>query len=810
MIEVLSDEDGGMQAGIPLKKVIIKGQICGLFGEFQLSQAYKNESAEGTEVIYTFPLPDNAVVTGFTAQIGDRLIKSEIREREEAFEIYDKAIRNKMRAYLMEEYRPNIFQVSLGQVLPEDDVRIEISYLVELKYVDSELRVLIPTLVAPRYIPGNPAVRKKGMGRSQPTDRVPDADFITPPVGAADYTVELDLTLDPLLPLAGITSPSHDIKVEAIDKNLQRVTLLNGNTLLDRDIIIVAKCLEEAAAGGAAYQSSEGDWTVYMNFLPDLSTFEDRTAREYIFLLDISGSMSGVKLQQAKTALQLCIRNLTEKDDFNIVAFESGCHYFSRQESLPFNQDNLDKATGWINKLHSMGGTEILRAVKYSFEGLSEKEKVVLLFTDGEVGNEAEVIEYVNMHAGKGRLFPFGIDTAVNTYLINGLAEAGRGLAEYIYPGERIDDKVLRQFARINSPSVTDIVVDWGSLSPTEVFPHKVAAIFDLELLTLLGSFKGDLSGEVYIKGNVNGEEFHTGLSLNSLKTGAGLAFLEKFWVKKKINDLEASLVNINPRRASGIQREIIELAKKYGVNSSYTSYVAVDEREDCTPGVPKTVVVPVRKPALWLDSICLGFSHSSSSIRHFAKSSKSLRMFSSDLFVGKLRGGVTAEKPDMLRELALVQKADGSFCEGVEEKKAEITAVGLLAFLHDESDITIYKKQLEKSASFLIEFISNRLDMTWDMEPGNNRALVLSAIALQAALEKAVIRGRMKITASQAVAGVKKHIDSLPSNDSFRVALPLLQTGGGIINGDVMEVISKILGGDIKTLLEETLKSSS
>ena len=168
----------GKPVGIPLKGVRIHGDICGLYGELSVEQFYVNDGTKDLEVIYTFPMPDKAVISQFSARVGDRTITGEIREKEEAFKIYDQALRKGNSAFLLEQFRPNIFQVSLGRVLPGEEVRIKIVYLETISYQDGEIRISIPTLVAPRYIPGSRIKEKKGMGWSNPTDRVPDADFI--------------------------------------------------------------------------------------------------------------------------------------------------------------------------------------------------------------------------------------------------------------------------------------------------------------------------------------------------------------------------------------------------------------------------------------------------------------------------------------------------------------------------------------------------------------------------------------------------------------------------------------------------------
>lgn len=726
---------GGKEREVPLKGVKIRGNICGFHGEFQVSQTYQNDTSSNIEIIYTFPLPDKATVTDFYARAGERRITSQVWEREKAFEVYDKALRKGDRSFLLEQYRPNLFQVSLGQVLPGEKVEVFISYLEEIKYQDGEIRILIPTLVAPRYIPGKPAGKRQGMGRVGPTDRVPDADFITPPVGEGDYQAQLDLVIDPPIKLNELDSPSHPLKVVPLNQNRYRISFARGEVALDRDIIITGKGMEETTGGSFFHENSQGEKHLYLSLLPELESWEiEETPKNYIFLLDISGSMMGEKLEQAKNALQLCLRNLNQQDTFNLLAFESRVHLFSR-ESLPFNQKSLKRATRWIQNLRSLGGTEILSALEFSLENCPGKDTCLLLFTDGQVGNEEEIFDYLQKHIRGNRIFTFGIDTAVNSYFLNGLAEKGSGLAEFIYPGERIEDKVLRQFSRITSPRVEGVEIGWGDLKVEEVYPPPPREIFNLDPLTLVAKVKGEVKGQISLGGSVGGERFQVSLDLPPAPENEGSNLLEKLWARFKINTLEESLADINPRREKGVIEEIVKLARDYKVSSGYTSFVAVEERENKAPGqagkLPKTIVVPVSPPVEWnyfpgtLDRGMDSFIHSISpvgeafeeDISAFKEGLKSCS-FTSPGGPSPSWGPITrewrGEGEDMERALdkafrclALKQQADGSFALSLQDNPLErlkYTSLTILAFLLGPSDASLYKRQLLKSLEYLAD----------------------------------------------------------------------------------------------------------
>jgi len=755
----------GRQAEVPLKGVKITGNVCGFHGEFQIVQLYQNSTSSSIEVVYTFPLPDKAIVTDFTARIGDRKITSEVWEKDKAFKIYDNALRKGDSSFLLEEFRPNLFQVSLGQLLPGEEVEIFISYLDDVKYQDGEVRILIPTLVAPRYIPGVPFGKRRGTGSADSTNQVPDADFITPPLDHVDYKVQLDLLIEPLINIEEVTSPSHEITVTPLKGKKTSIGFTRGEVPLDRDIIITGKGAEETTAGASYYQNSDGEKFLYLNLLPELESCQvEERPQNYIFLIDISGSMMGEKLEQAQNALQLCLRNLSQKDSFNLVAFESRTHLFS-PKSIPFNDKNLAQATRWIKGLDSMGGTEIMEPLQFSLKNCSDEDTLLMLFTDGQVGNEKEIIRLVKNNIRGNRLFTFGIDTAVNSYFINSLAEKGSGLAEFIYPGERIEDKVLRQFSRITSPSVKDIKVDWGNLKVREVYPPLIKNIINLEPLNLVALVEGKLEGEITISGSSEKEDFHLSLPLSRAEKHYASNLLEKLWASFKITSLEEGLSDINPRREEAITEEIVKISREYKINSSHTSFVAVEEREDKVSGLPQTLVVPVSPPADWsyyqrdhliMDSpvstmgyFCLAEDDFNEDTGHLEKGAYSASKAASRgrQFIEKSWSG-TEEGPlsNALRHLALKQQVDGSFADEPGEelcKRMKNTALSLLAFLLGSAEIRLYKKQLTKSVEFLTGYAEQSNLEERVKEEGEVKYLL--AFTLKILENKKICRGKLK-----------------------------------------------------------------
>ncbi|RQD77070.1 MAG: hypothetical protein D5R97_03135, partial [Candidatus Syntrophonatronum acetioxidans] len=333
------------------------------------------------------------------------------------------------------------------------------------------------------------------------------------------------------------------------------------------------------------------------------------------------------------------------------------------------------------------------------------------------------------------------------------------GLAEFIYPGERIEDKVLRQFSRITSPSVKNINVDWGNLEVKEVYPPLLKNIFNLEPISLMALVKGKLEGEIRITGTSGKENFSFSLPLSRAEKDGASRLLEKLWASFKITSLEEALSYINPRREEAVIEEIVKISRDYKINSPYTSFVAVEEREDKATGLPQTLVVPISPPAGWsyfqwdhlitrspastMDHYYLeedfgkGAGHLEEGIYFTSAMPSGAREPLEESWKG--RGEDPLSKA--LRHLALKQQADGSFADDPGEdpgKRVKNTALSLLAFLLGSAEIKLYKRQLIKSAEFLTDHGKHS-----NLEEGEVKYLLV--LALKILKNKEICRGNLK-----------------------------------------------------------------
>src|SRR5262249_12882774 len=432
--------DGG---GIPLRGVAVAGEVYGGHAAVTVRQRYHNAEPRSVEAVYTFPLPADATLVGFAMVCNDRRIDGAVQEREEAFRQYDDALTAGHGAALLEQERANVFTASVGNLLPGEETLVEVQYVQRLRADEGALRWMIPTLVAPRSMPRTPRGYRTGDGSAEPTDRVPDADRITPRIGAADYGLTLDLLFD-LGSDISVESPSHELTVTREGGKRMRVSFTSTGVALDRDVVLIARGLSGGPLSAAILHhpaDSHEPGTLALTVVPDLGDGAGTVTRQdVVFLIDVSGSMIGASISEARAALRLCLRHLRGGDHFNIIAFQSTAQQFAPQP-VPFTQQAVDHADAWGQALVADGGTELreplMEAVRQVPDG------VVVLLTDGQVGNEEEILREVLAVRGRARLYAFGIGTNVSDTLLRDLAKHTGRAVEFIYPGDRIDEKVV-------------------------------------------------------------------------------------------------------------------------------------------------------------------------------------------------------------------------------------------------------------------------------------------------------------------------------------------------------------------------------
>ncbi len=583
---------------VALDGVAIEGEVLGGHAHVRVRQTYVNRESKAIESVYTFPLPSDGTLTGFRMECDGRVVEGVVKEREQAFRAYDDAVIAGHGAALLEQERANVFTASVGNLLPGERTVIEVEYVQRVQLDEGSMRVMIPTLVAPRYIPGTASGSRTGHGSANPTTQVPDADRITPVIGDASYRVTLDLLLD-LGREVQVSSPSHGIAVTREGRGRSRVSFAHVDAVLDRDIVLEIRGTgTDQLATICAHKGPDGDGYVVLSVLPDL--FELRASKrgnDVTFLIDTSGSMDGDSIVQARAALRLCLRHLREGDRFNVIAFESSHRAFSR-ESVLFSQRSMEKADAWVAGLVASGGTELLAPMTEAAR--ANPHGVLVLLTDGQVGNEAEILKSVLAEAKGLRAYSFGIGTNVSDQLLKDLARETHGAVEFIHPGERIEEKVVSVFAKAIAPRVDGVTVRFEGVDVGEIAPAALAPLVDAEPWVLYGRYERGGVGKAVVRGRVGGQDWVVDVPME-LPERAERPAVAKLWATERIRDFERQ--KLDGRRADAMKARIIELSVAHGVSSQYTSFVVVEKRTGdrrAEGGAPETRVVPVNAPAGW------------------------------------------------------------------------------------------------------------------------------------------------------------------------------------------------------------------
>ncbi|WP_441287798.1 VIT and vWA domain-containing protein [Sorangium sp. KYC3313] len=591
---------------VPLLGVSLSGEVLGGAARLVVRQRYRNEERRPIEAIYTFPLPGEASIAGFAMECAGRRLEGEVKEREEAFQAYDEAIATGHGAALLDEERRNVFTASVGNLLPGEETVVEVTFVQALTADEGALRLMIPTLVAPRYIPGATGGDRTAHGVQEPTGDVPDADRISPGIARVDYGITVDIVFDLGRDVA-IESPSHALSVRREEGYRQRVSLRNDKAALDRDIVLLAAGAPGVQAGVVCDRAPGQEGTFALTVVPDLFDTHAHakrapSRRDVVFVVDVSGSMQGESLDQAKRALRLCLRHLAEGDRLGVIAFSSD--FRALEPSLaPFTQATLKAADAFVEGLRADGGTEMLNPLlaAVGMLGDAERDRVVVLLTDGQVGNEAQIVDRV-VQRGKGvRIYSFGIGTNVSDVLVSDLARRTEGAAEFIHPGERIDEKVTAQFARATAVRVTGLEARFEGVDVGELAPAERPALVDGEPWVLYGRYGQPGMGRLSLRGTLRGERFHLEVPVE-LAAEASRPGLEALWAGARVRELEESERGLSGKRAEAMRKRIVDLAVRHRVASKHASFVVIERRtgDRRAHGQPEARPVPVSAPAGW------------------------------------------------------------------------------------------------------------------------------------------------------------------------------------------------------------------
>jgi Ca-activated chloride channel homolog len=570
----------GQYKPVPLLHTEVNMDVSGMIIRSQVKQYFENTSDDWIEAVYVFPLPATAAVDHLRMKIGERIIIGEIKSRAQARRIYNKARREGKKAALVEQHRPNLFTHNVANIGPGETIMIEIEYQQTLQYEQGDFSLRFPMAITPRYIPGkalNEKLSLSGSGWAQNTGLVSDASHITPPLQPTSNPVNpvsINIKLNPGFPLLKLNSRYHRI-VQQHKNNITHISLAEGNTVSDRDFELVwSPQIKHIPKAAVFKENIHGEhYQMLMLMPPDNGGYDGQPlAREVTYIIDTSGSMHGVSMQQAKQALLMALDRLRLHDKFNIIQFNSITdELFSRAQLASF--ENIILARQYINRLQANGGTEMVPALKLALNNPPENNLLhqIIFLTDGSVGNETQLFDIIHKKLGKSRLFTIGIGSAPNSYFMRKAAQFGRGSFTYISDINEVNEKMSALFNKLESPLMTNISFQFDDSIKTEIWPQRIPDLYRGEPIILAIKSNKALNN-IKVSGTRALAPWSASLNLSNSKSSKGIG---TFWARKKIASLSDSLRGgANPNQ---VRNNITEVALQHHLVSKHTSLVAVD-----------------------------------------------------------------------------------------------------------------------------------------------------------------------------------------------------------------------------------------
>lgn len=596
------------RAPLPLERVSMAARVVERVAEVEVRQTFSNGFTEPLEAVYIFPLSGGAAVTQFELTVAGRTIVGTVAERQTARQHYAEAIQEGRRAALLEQERDDVFTVQVGNLPPGETAEVRIVYAESLPFFsDGTTELRLPTVVAPRYIAGNPVDRDSvGQGVEADTDRVPDASRITPPRLAPGFDPKVGLAIS-------VEFAGGDLEELACSQHATKLGLANGgarislaleNEPLNRDFVLRWK-----TAGGEiqpsvkVFTSDSGERHAMLTLTPPVGAKAVAVPRDVVFLVDRSGSMGGAKMTSAIRASLGLLGTLTRRDRFALLAFDDRMDWFEKGSFRVADEEGLAVGEKWLRNVEARGGTELTAALSTALGAVAgrgadaHRMPILVLLTDGEVGDESSAMKEVQRNLGDARLFTVGIDTAVNDGFLRRLASLGGGTATFVVPGEQLESALRGVGREIGRPVLTDlhaVEAETGEnvamLTPAplpNLFVGRPVAAF----------FKIGKGNVIRVTGKLpDGTAWEQKLTVEE----STLPSLANLWARRRITDLEDRF-RLDPGRHEEIQKEIVELSVRHSVLTRFTAFLVVDKAEIVNQGgKQRSVVQPVEMPAQW------------------------------------------------------------------------------------------------------------------------------------------------------------------------------------------------------------------
>jgi Ca-activated chloride channel family protein len=555
---------------LPLKQTTVDVTVSGVIADVTVQQVYENRGTRPIHARYVFPASTRAAVYGMTMTVGHVRTVARIKERTQAAREFETAKRDGKSASLLEQSRANVFSMQVANVLPGDTIAVELKYTELLVPTDGVYEFVYPTVVGPRY-------SSKTASDASPADA-----FITTPYTHQGEAPRNEFRLSGVVstgvPIQELTSPSHHVDLRftqpgRAELSLPESDLWSGN----RDFILRYRLSgREIESGLLLYEGRDENFFLLMAEPPQAAQPEAVPPREYVFVLDVSGSMVGFPLETAKALMRDLAGVLRPIDSFNVVVFADGSETFA-PASVAATRENLARAMQFIGRKHGGGGTELLSAIKRA-TALPRRDgtsRSLVLVTDGYIEAEAEVFDFIRSHVDDTNLFAFGIGSSVNRLLVEGVARAGLGEPFIVTEAGGAAEAASRLRRYIDTPVLTGIEVTFNGFDAYDIEPARVPDLFASRPIVVFGKWHGRAAGSIEISGRTGRGPYQTTIPVSAISVDRRHGALRYLWARTRIADLsDFGPASLTDERVA----DITSLGLTYGLLTRYTSFVAVQE----------------------------------------------------------------------------------------------------------------------------------------------------------------------------------------------------------------------------------------
>lgn len=608
----------------PLLSTSASVQIAGVVAHVTVRQVYRNRGIKAIEAVYVFPGSVRAAVHALNMNIGERKINARIEEREKARNEYTQAINEGHTASLLEQHRPNVFQMSVGNILPGDLVEVVLQYTEHIIPSRGIYEFVYPTVVGPRYTGTTERSGTSDEWNSNPY--LPEGEK-----PAYSFTLECDITSG--IPVKNVSCPSHKANMvfkgrNAVHVALDQSEIQGGN----RDFILRYRLGSNEIESGL-WLYSDGKENFFMATIqpPDEVKSGMIPPREYIFIVDVSGSMHGFPLNVSKKLIGELLEGLKSTDRFNILFFAGGNQLFAGQ-SVPANEINVRNAMKMLDSQSGGGGTELLPALKKALAMDIDEAyaRTFVIATDGYVSVEKEAFSLIKSSLGEASFFAFGIGTSVNRYMIEGLAHSGAGEGFIITNEVEAKKKAPEFLEYISNPVLTNIKIAFNGFDVYDVEPKAIPDIYSSRPVVVFGKYRGTPTGEIILNGYNGNGRFNNSIQVGLATPADENQAIKYLWAREKIS-ITDDFSSTGGDLPEEIKKEVVQLGLKYNLLTAYTSFVAIDSESRNTPGTFTTVRQPLPLPQ-GVSNSALGYAAMSPGLISHDKSCSEMKLKSLEM----------------------------------------------------------------------------------------------------------------------------------------------------------------------------------